>query len=226
MCFSPGFSFGAGVVLSLMGVATIRKANSIQQKAFAAIPLIFSFQQIVEGVLWVGLLNSEYDYLRTPSTYLFLFIAQVVWPFYVPFSIYLLSKESMVRSSIKGMTVLSIVIALFQLYQLAVFKVNATVEHFHIAYHQDYPESPFSFTTIMYLVLTIVPPFLSEYRKMRLLGFTVLISSLFTQAFFPYNFISVWCFFAAIISGVVYYIIIDMNRPAMITDMNAMQYNC
>jgi hypothetical protein len=224
MCFSPGFSFGAGVVLSLMGIATIRKTSSIQQKAFAAIPLIFSSQQIIEGFLWIGLTNPEFNYLKIPCTYLFLLIAQVVWPFYLPFSIYRLTKDPK-PGGIIAMTGLSIVIAMFQLYQLAVFRVDATVEYFHIAYQQDYPESPFYFTTIMYLVLTIVPPFFSEYKKIRMLGFTVLFSSLFTQAFFPHNFISVWCFFAAIISGVVYYLVVDMNKPAEIVKLNAMKYN-
>ena len=52
MCFSAGASFSAGVVLSVIGVATIRIVKHPSQLLFACIPIIFAVQQISEGVLW------------------------------------------------------------------------------------------------------------------------------------------------------------------------------
>ena len=93
MCFSTSASFGAGVVLAVIAIAAIKKAKSGPETFFAGIPLMFSFQQITEGFVWVSLSNPGYSSLQQVSTYTFLFIAQVVWPLWVPLSIYLLEKN-------------------------------------------------------------------------------------------------------------------------------------
>ena len=41
MCFSASASFGAGVVLNVIGVATIKKTHHSPQLLFASIPFIF-----------------------------------------------------------------------------------------------------------------------------------------------------------------------------------------
>ena len=84
MCFSASASFGAGVVLSVIGVASIKKAKSPTQIIFASIPLIFAVQQITEGFLWLSLTHSNFASLKQVTTYIFLFFAQIVWPIWVP----------------------------------------------------------------------------------------------------------------------------------------------
>ena len=54
MCFSATASFIAGTGLSVLGVATLRATRRKEEIPFAAIPLLFGFQQIVEGVLWLS----------------------------------------------------------------------------------------------------------------------------------------------------------------------------
>jgi hypothetical protein len=51
MCFSAHVSFIAGGLLTIVGVASILKASHRSQRLFAAIPLLFGVQQIVEGML-------------------------------------------------------------------------------------------------------------------------------------------------------------------------------
>ncbi len=94
MCFSTSASFGAGAILAVIGVASIKKAKSPSETFFASIPLIFSFQQFTEGFVWLSLSNPTYAFLQQISTYTFLFIAQVIWPTWVPLSIFLLEKKS------------------------------------------------------------------------------------------------------------------------------------
>ena len=93
MCFSTSASFGAGIVLSAVGFATIKKAQQPSQIAFASIPLIFSAQQITEGFLWLALSNSTFAPLQNITTYIFLFIAQIIWPFAVPIATLILTKR-------------------------------------------------------------------------------------------------------------------------------------
>jgi len=90
MCFSATASFGAGVVLAAIGIASIKKVNHPSQILFAAIPLIFCVQQVTEGFLWLGFAKPDYASLQQFTTNTFLFIAQVAWPLCVPLSILLL----------------------------------------------------------------------------------------------------------------------------------------
>jgi hypothetical protein len=101
MCFSASASFSAGVILSAIGVASIKKAQSPPHIFFASIPLIFAVQQITEGFVWLSLSNPTFVPLKQIATYNFLFFAQVVWPVWVPFSILKLEPKNRRRRSEK-----------------------------------------------------------------------------------------------------------------------------
>ena len=85
MCFSATASFVAGTALSVLGVATLRTTRSRREIAFAAIPLLFGLQQIVEGVLWLSF-RFDAPQLNVAMTYLFSLFSHVLWPIFVPFS--------------------------------------------------------------------------------------------------------------------------------------------
>jgi hypothetical protein len=212
MCFSPEFSFGAGAVLAVVGAFSIRKATGFRQKVFAGIPLIFSLQQFTEGVLWLALTRPGYESYASISTHIFIFIAQVIWPTYVPLSVFLLGKGINDGNWLRALTFTGVLVSVFQAIRLYSYPVSAFVSEMHIAYQQYYPVLPFPVITILYLLATILPPFLSSHKKMWMLGSAVLFSSVVTQLFFANIFISVWCFFAALISVVVYVIVSEMSR--------------
>ena len=70
MCFSATASFSAAAVLLGIGTLTLRSALASRhayrrrELPFAAIPLLFAIQQLIEGVIWltfgadVPMLNS------------------------------------------------------------------------------------------------------------------------------------------------------------------------
>ena len=68
MCFSASASFGAGIVLSSIGIATITKTQSRSQLSLAFIPLIFAVQQFSEGFLWLSLLHPGFAFLQQIKT--------------------------------------------------------------------------------------------------------------------------------------------------------------
>lgn len=78
MCFSATASFGAGVVLTVIGVASIKKTHHPTQLLFASIPFIFGVQQIAEGILWLTLPNPDYVSTQKIFTHIFLFFAQIL----------------------------------------------------------------------------------------------------------------------------------------------------
>lgn len=219
MCFSAGASFGAGVALSLIGIASIKKAESPSQVFFASIPVIFAVQQITEGFLWLALSNSHFAFLQQPTTYIFLFFAQVVWPIWVPFAILKLELKERRRRAEKVLVVIGALVSVYLAYCLLMFPVEAKIVDYHISYEQNYPAVISRYCGFLYIVATILPSFLSRISRMKLLGTAILISYIITNIFYTDYIVSVWCFFASIISIVIYAILYELNKPNKVIAM-------
>lgn len=209
MCFSVEASFGAGIVLSVIGVASLKKAQSPSHLLFASIPLFFAVQQIIEGFLWLALPDPNWAQWHKPLTYLFLIFAQIVWPLWVPVSIVLLEKDGKSHKIQKIFVVLGLLVSVYLGYCLMNYPVGAAIQGYHISYEQDYPKDLRIYIGALYVISTIAPPFFSSIRRMWMLGTTVLISYLIATLFYNHYLVSVWCFFASIISFSVYLIMIE-----------------
>lgn len=217
MCFSATASFTAGILLTGIGVAAIKKTHHKSQLLFASIPLLFGVQQISEGVLWHTLPNPEYELMQKTFTYIYVLFAQTVWPIWVPIAILLLEKEA-TRKNIQRLFVLcGLVAGVYLGYCLFTFNVEAKIIGRHIDYIQDYPENTAVFSIVLYGLATIVPPFFSHIKRMWLLGVTILISYIITYIFFNQYVLSVWCFFSSIISLSIYAIMIKISKTKKMT---------
>jgi hypothetical protein len=212
MCFSASASFGAGVVLSVVGVASVKKAQTPSQAIFAGIPLLFAVQQVTEGFLWLALTDPAHASLQQVTTYTFLFFAQVVWPLWIPFSILKLEPKDRRRVIEKVLVGVGAVVSLYLGYCLMSYHVEAKVIGHHISYEQDYPTPLSLFGNSLYGIATVVPLFLSRVRHMRVLGITILISYAITAILYTDYVVSVWCFFAAIISIAIYVIMYNLKN--------------
>ena len=212
MCFSATASFGAGVVLSIIGIASIKKIQHPSQILFASIPLLFAVQQIAEGVLWVTLPNPANTLLSQVMTYVFLFFAQFFWPLWVPIAILMLEKESKRKRFQKILVGMGMIVALYFAYCLISYPVHAKIVGYHVTYKVEYPNLLGRYGGIFYLIATVVPPFFSHIKRMWMFGTTMFISYLITAIFYDHYVVSVWCFFASIISISIYAIMIEIRN--------------
>jgi hypothetical protein len=200
MCFSAGASFGASAVLSVIGVAVIKKAKSPNQIPFASIPLIFAVQQFSEGFVWLALSNPVFASMEKISSYTFLVFAQIIWPLFVPISIALLEKNVKRKKILKIFIGVGVLVSSYFAHRLLMYGVQPSIAGHHIAYRQVHPDSWGHVADIFYGIATLAPTFLSKVKKMWAFGLLVSISYLITAIFYANNILSVWCFFAAIIS--------------------------
>lgn len=212
MCFSASASFGAGAVLCIAGLITLKKVQSPSQLLFASIPLLFSVQQFTEGFVWLSLTYKEYEIWKFPSTYLFLFFAQVVWPVFVPLAIFQLEKDAKRKKILKILIMMGVAVALYLAFCLFKYPVNAVIESLHISYSLSFPLFFSTLSGIFYFVPTVFPSLISSNKKAPLLGITITASYLYTKIFYQGFLISVWCFFAAVISIIILYILTNMNK--------------
>ncbi|MBK7256935.1 MAG: hypothetical protein IPI01_03795 [Ignavibacteriae bacterium] len=207
MCYSAGASFIGGAVISAIGVATVKEVRKPSQIAFASIPLFFGLQQITEGFLWLALTDPAYAHVERAGTYGFLLMARIVWPTMLPLSVVLMEEGGGNRRLQFILLGMGLSVSVYYTYCLAFLNVVPNIAGHHIQYISDFPESLAVPVFIVYFIAVITPLFIAKNRRTRLLGVLMFLSCLVTAVLFFQYLTSVWCFFAAIISVVVYWIL-------------------
>lgn len=212
MCFSATASFSAGAVLTVIGIASLKKTHHKSQLLFASIPLIFGVQQIAEGVLWITLPNQDLLSTQKIATITFLFFAQIIWPIWVPIAVLYLEKSSK-RKIFQWIFVgAGVIVGSYLAYCLVTFNVEAKIIGHHISYHQDYPSSAVNYVVVLYALATIAPALFSHVKHMWILSASIFISYIITELFYAHYMLSVWCFFSSIISISIYLIMIEISK--------------
>jgi hypothetical protein len=212
MCFSAGASFASGVVISAVGILALKEVNKPSQRTFAIIPLLFGFQQLAEGCLWLTLPGTDFIVVRRICTYCFLLTAQVIWSWIIPLAVLLMEEESRRRKILRVMVAIGIALSMYYAFFLFFHRVTSEILDCHILYTTESPDSLALPTFILYLAVTIAPFFVSSIRKMYLLGIIMALSCLAAAVFYIQFLTSVWCFFAAVISIFIYLIIRRSKR--------------
>jgi hypothetical protein len=223
MCFSPEASFAGGIIISAIGVATMKKVHKPSQLVVASIPLFFGIQQIAEGFLWLTIPYPEYVNVQKICTYVFLIMADFLWPMMIPLSVLLMEENKKRKRILWILLVVGISLSLYYAFCLLSFNVTPQIMCYHILYKTDFPKSLAMVAFAFYLIATITPLFVSGIKRMRLLGIIMFLSCLFTAIFFTQYLTSVWCFFAALISGVIFWILRDSKRKFNFDKLNLLK---
>lgn len=209
MCFSAPASFIAGATLVAGGIATLRMASRPAEMPFAAIPLLFGIQQLVEGLIWLSFRDAS-PLSNPPLTFVYSLFSHVLWPIYVPFAVRLLETVPWRRRALAATQIAGIMVGLYLLYFLVRDPITSRVLGQHIVY-----ESPHFYigeVMALYLSATCVSSMLASHRVVRLFGALSLTTFLAAYAIHAATLVSVWCFFAAILSFIVYWYFRDVHR--------------
>jgi hypothetical protein len=202
MCFSAGASFGISAVLTVAGAISLKKVKNPLEIPFASIPLIFAVQQFSEGFVWLALTQQKYAHLLDTAIDSFMFFAWVVWPFWVPLAMGLIEPNATRRKIINIALSIGFIVSMYLAYSLLTYQPSAIFNNHHIKY--EMPPVNFVYVgQIMYALATIIPAFVSSIKWNTMLGIVLSISLLVSILYFRDNVLSVWCFFAAIISIII-----------------------
>ena len=209
MCFTAGVSFAVGTSLLGPGYYSISRAKSRGMLLFACTPIVFSFHQIAEGFLWLSLKNPDFASWYKPALYGYSFISQPIWPIWAPLTLWLMETDKRRKKILNYFLILGIASSLYMFFCLINYDISAVAEKGHIRYIRDFPYlnimRPVNFVTMA------VTPFLSTLRYTKLLAAAMMGSLILTYFFFTNYLISVWCFFAAILSLLVI-LVVNSNR--------------
>ena len=200
ICFSATASTFTGVALLVVGIITVRRADRLAQIPYAAIPLIFGMQQLVEGYQWTVLPTQSQttDIVAT----IYLFFSHVLWPIFVPLAVLLIEPLKARRKLLLLPMTAGAAASIYFLTALVTEPVSALIEGKHIVYHLPHRHDAFVLT--LYIIGTCLTPLLSSYKSIRLFGFVIVIALIVTRLAYMHWFASVWCFFAAMMSAIVF----------------------
>lgn len=208
MCFSATVSFVAGATLSLVGLLSISYAKTLQQRMFAAIPLSFGIQQIAEGIVWKGI-EARSDMFVSYGAYTFLFFACLFWPVWIPLTMRTIESHEKRAMVLNICLLIGVGVGSYLMYQIINYGIFVRLADCHIMYAIGTNQSYFV-PMLIYLIATVVPFFIVLNPQINLMGIAMALSYLLTYLFYLTTLVSVWCFFAAIISFFAVWIMISL----------------
>jgi hypothetical protein len=210
MCFSATASFTAAIVMGAIGVATIKQVKHKNERFLAAVPFLFALQQLSEGFVWLSIQDPSYYPFQQLFTSGFLFFAWVVWPILIPLAFYKLEDDPKRKLWCYRLIIVGIFSASYALFNLLVKEPKPDIATFHIIYKMNrvyFHDLLFFPHQTAYIFATVLPMFLSTLKGVKLLALINFLALVFCFYLFQYSLPSTWCFFAAFISSMIYWII-------------------
>ncbi len=204
MCFSASASFIAGSALSAAGVVTLTKAKKKKEIPLALIPLLFGIQQLLEGLVWISLRNGL-SLLNSISSYSFIFFAHVLWPIYVPIAVLLVETVAWRKKMIMTCGALGAAAGAYLFAVFIMYPTSSVIVNHSIQYICPSPRVPLSLHAVCYIIATCGATLLSSHKMIRLLGICTAVFLAISYYFYTATFASVWCFFSAVLSIILYF---------------------
>jgi hypothetical protein len=206
MCFSAAASYGVAAVVLPAGAYCAEAAWRKDRRflLLAAVPVLFGLQQLGEAQVWDGLERGDGERVRVGSLG-FLFFALAVWPVWMPLSVAAVERR---WRRWTGVALAGSGVAFAAAYYLPVHEfghgLNPVVVGHSLRY--DFSQVPAVNSPVwwvgpaVYLAAVAVLCLLSSRKHLRQLGVMIVVLAVALYALFAHAFASVWCFFAAILS--------------------------
>jgi hypothetical protein len=201
MCFSPEVSFVGGTLVSALGVAALSYVRDRRQVVLGALPIAFGLHQLTEGVVWLAVREQVSAAVGTAAVHAYLLFAQVLLPVLLPLAVLLLERVPWRRRVLAGLLLAGAAVAAALLHGLLVGEVDVQVTGSSLEYGTGTPYG--GQLAVVYVLATCGPLLLSGTRWLVVLGVLNGAAVALTLAVQAATFTSVWCAYAAWISGAI-----------------------
>lgn len=207
MCFSLFASVTAGTALVATGGVTTALARRRAEVPLAVVPLLFGVQQLVEGVVWWSLDHGD-TVLNTRSTFAYSLFSLVLWPVLVPVALLCLESVPWRRRAMAAFLAVGVVVGLEGLALVLRGPSTSRVTGRSIQYAM-----PGAWFVALYLLATCGAVLVSGRRMLRWMGAAALGLGLLTLRLYTTDFVSVWCFFSAVLTLLVLVYLRSLHVP-------------
>lgn len=202
MCFSAEASFISSAILTAGAAATLKQVKQRNELPLAMIPLIFAFHQFIEGCLWLTHDHASPPWLISLLAHAFPLIAYSVWPMLVPYAVYRVETRPARKKLLMICRIIGIGVSVFFLFHL--LQGPVTAKFINQSIHYDFYFSPWVLSQWLYGFSIIAAALVSSHRIINLFGIGLVISYNVAKQLYLATYPSVFCFFAAILSLVIY----------------------
>jgi hypothetical protein len=203
VCFSASANFIGSAVLGIIGVATLAEVKHRREVLFAAMPLLFALHQFTEGFVWLGLDGNLPPIVAHDAGAAYVLYAQGLLPFVFPLSILMLECTPSRRRRMLDFTLLGGALAVYILWGLIAYPLQVYAQAHGIVYLNQITTT--TVVAIIYVAATCGALFFSGFRILVVLGWLNLIGLLIVMLVRRYEFTSIWCAYAAVVSVIIYF---------------------
>ena len=209
MCFSSHASYISSAILFPAGIyGVIKSLNANKQYLLLSlIPLIFSLQQLSEGIIWDALALQRYD-LIDYGALTYLFFAYLFWPMFIPCCFYFIEPMGARKKILSVLILCGFILGCLVYTPLIIntelFKV--TIDYQAINFNIEQAQYKSVLYVVCYGLIMFYSWLFCSITSIRVLGLLLLVSFVISLIWFEYAFTSRWCFFAAGLSLYIVYI--------------------
>jgi len=217
MCFSATASFSAAAFLIPFGVYTAQRSVKTcpAYLGFSIFPIGFGLQQLAEGINW--LLLPGQSFAISAATLGFLFFSHFFWLLVVPAAAWLCEGEALRKKILFSLMLAGGFLGFSFFIPLLVNDgwFSATIRYDAIYYSITKIYDGFISTgpmLLIYVLIILVPLLVSSKRDVRIFGILLGLSMIVGLVYFKYAFVSIWCYFAAMLSCSILFIILRASN--------------
>jgi hypothetical protein len=200
MCFSPEADLVGGAFISVVGIDVLRHTGRRRDYfLLAAIPLILGLHQLDETLVWWGLQGRVSSQLGVVATWVYLLIAFVLLPTYLPVAVFKIEPPGPRRRSIGVFVAIGIVVSALLLAAMLRGPVTAELGSYHLGYGTGLRAG--IWVVGAYILATCGSLLFSGVRNLALFGIVNLMAVVLIAILASNGFASLWCGWAALASA-------------------------
>jgi hypothetical protein len=204
MCFSPDADAVVGGIVVVIGLDALRHVREPKQIVLASLPVLFGLHQLDEALVWLGLQGRIPESIGRVGIWIYVLFALAALPALVPIAVLAIERSTARRRVIGAFSALGIGVGVALGVSMFRGSVNAAIDGRHVAYdvsalHQG------GQVTALYVLAACGALVLCSYRDIAALGLLNLVAVPVLMWLTVSGFISLWCFWAAIVSVVIDY---------------------
>jgi hypothetical protein len=203
MCFSATANFVGSAVLGTIGIATLSEVKHRRELLFAAMPVLFAVHQFTEGFVWLGVDHRLPSIVTHDAGAAYVLYAQGLLPFLLPLSVLLIEPTTRQRRRMLGFVTLGCLLGVYILWGLIAYPLDISAAGHGIVYLNQITTT--TVVAVLYVIATCGALFFSGFRDLVVLGWLNMVGLLVVMAVRRYEFTSLWCAYAAVVSVIIYF---------------------
>jgi hypothetical protein len=203
MCFSATANFVGSAVLGTIGIATLSEVKHRRELLFAAMPVLFAVHQFTEGFVWLGVDHRLPSIVTHDAGAAYVLYAQGLLPFLLPLSVLLIEPTIRQRRRMLGFVTLGCLLGVYILWGLIAYPLDISAAGHGVVYLNQITTT--TVVAVLYVIATCGALFFSGFRDLVVLGWLNMVGLLVVMAVRRYEFTSLWCAYAAVVSVIIYF---------------------